>query len=566
MNIYNRIKSVFDEMSFPPVVLFSGRWGGGKTYHIKNTIIPNLRKDYSSYDVFYLSLYGISNLDEFRDKVISNLFVDAERSTSKLLSQLATTIDGVFKSQGVGGISSVVTGLSGIYKFSVYDGLNEKIFIFDDLERLKDKNLISCILGEAYNLAEKNKVKILFIANDDELNLDDDVEKVFSDRISYVMTYEEITDIICGIHKGLFDEGLKANLLALLRKLEIENIRVLKRAVIRFKDVNERINQIENLDVKHSKLILLNHIVRFFYLIGEKKLTKNDLLDYSNVLPVNDKTASQELIEKTLGSFFDANECLLDFCLTGEYKFVDIAKELSLPMNDSIFIKSHSPAKRLELSDDEFFEGVNKSIDIIRLTGDKVSLFMWVDVCDSLLEYLSFNAIPSKMITEDEIFGMIDKITVDDFLVLTESEFSYGDRFISGCKNQMLYNKFHDIYLIMKKKYSESKNMEIIDNLYLSWCDVAELVEINYQYKQFFNNVSVDKLMLSLFSNWSTKDVAYFCTFINERYEDDNYPKEEIDFVKKLNSKLAGELPNVDSSLRVYYLTRLNLGLEKFNI
>ena len=54
---------------YEQAVLIDGEWGCGKTYFVKNLLIPKLRQEFDSFAILYVSLYGFSNIMEIEDAI-----------------------------------------------------------------------------------------------------------------------------------------------------------------------------------------------------------------------------------------------------------------------------------------------------------------------------------------------------------------------------------------------------------------------------------------------------------------------------------------------------------------
>jgi pantothenate kinase-related protein Tda10 len=52
-----RVVELFEDNSFPPMVLVDGKWGSGKTHYVYNELFPHLNKKYSSSSCHMMSLY-----------------------------------------------------------------------------------------------------------------------------------------------------------------------------------------------------------------------------------------------------------------------------------------------------------------------------------------------------------------------------------------------------------------------------------------------------------------------------------------------------------------------------
>lgn len=54
-------------------ILIDGEWGSGKTFFIKEKIIPEIKEKHTDVPVYYVSLYGISSSNEIHNLVSSQI-------------------------------------------------------------------------------------------------------------------------------------------------------------------------------------------------------------------------------------------------------------------------------------------------------------------------------------------------------------------------------------------------------------------------------------------------------------------------------------------------------------
>lgn len=141
--------------------LLTGKWGCGKTYFIKNYI----KKHKEDYKFVYISLFGLKSMDEVNELIFSQLH-------PVLGSKPAKLVTGLFKSAVKIGIPIADVTTIDIepsnFNFFQQDNYNNSIFVFDDLER----SFISYdeILGFINNLTEHNSLKVILVANTEEIN------------------------------------------------------------------------------------------------------------------------------------------------------------------------------------------------------------------------------------------------------------------------------------------------------------------------------------------------------------------------------------------------------------
>ena len=153
-------------------IMINGEWGSGKTYFWNNKIrkkIDSTKINGKQYTTIYMSLYGISNLEEISKKI----FIETTQLMDKNLRKY-------MNSHGQATIPEYAkTGLDMANLFGVSQNTNkvnyedfftteDKVLCFDDLERA-NVDVID-ILGYINNFVEHDHIKTIIICNEKELS------------------------------------------------------------------------------------------------------------------------------------------------------------------------------------------------------------------------------------------------------------------------------------------------------------------------------------------------------------------------------------------------------------
>ena len=153
-------------------IMLNGEWGSGKTYFWNHKIKPKIESmqlNGKRYTAIYMSLYGISNLEEISKKI----FIETTQLMDKNLKKY-------MDASGVKNIPEYAkTGLDMANFFGVTqngDRINygqffsteDKVLCFDDLERA-NVDVID-ILGYINNFVEHDHIKTIIICNEKELS------------------------------------------------------------------------------------------------------------------------------------------------------------------------------------------------------------------------------------------------------------------------------------------------------------------------------------------------------------------------------------------------------------
>lgn len=153
-------------------IMINGEWGSGKTYFWNHKIrnkIESMQLNGKRYRTIYMSLYGISNLEEISKKI----FIETTRLMDKNLKKY-------MDSKGQIDIPEYAkTGLDMANFFGVtqngdkvdyadFFATDDKVLCFDDLERA-NVDVID-ILGYINNFVEHDHIKTIIICNEKELS------------------------------------------------------------------------------------------------------------------------------------------------------------------------------------------------------------------------------------------------------------------------------------------------------------------------------------------------------------------------------------------------------------
>jgi|GEM_PF-1308639 len=156
-------------------LMIDGEWGAGKTWYWDNVLTEQIKKiptrdntedKPSMYNVAKISLFGIGSVDELRIKIFeetSTFFSNKYVKTGAKLIGMAVNKVASFYNISETNAKDISNLMS---EFSV--NLEHYVLCFDDLERIKTELLIE-LLGYINTLVEQDKVKVVFICNENEL-------------------------------------------------------------------------------------------------------------------------------------------------------------------------------------------------------------------------------------------------------------------------------------------------------------------------------------------------------------------------------------------------------------
>lgn len=156
-DIIKQITSCFHQSFLPKMAMLDGKWGTGKSYFIEGDIKIDLESLFSN-GSFKISLFGIKNISEFKDTLISSYYYSSKERKELLSSLLNTTLKTASKAESkeANMISMIFSGMSSITKSIMLSKIKNTCFIIDDIERV-DIKLLHGIFGEAHNITINNK-------------------------------------------------------------------------------------------------------------------------------------------------------------------------------------------------------------------------------------------------------------------------------------------------------------------------------------------------------------------------------------------------------------------------
>ncbi|MCL2383884.1 MAG: KAP family NTPase [Oscillospiraceae bacterium] len=319
-------------------IMINGEWGSGKTYFWNNKIrnkIDSLRLNGKQYTTIYMSLYGISNLEDISKKIFIETTQLMDKNMKKYMTASGQSTIPEYAKTGLD-----MANLFGVAQngdkvdYSKFFSTGDKVLCFDDLERA-NVDVID-ILGYINNFVEHDHIKTIIICNEKELAtklkstnlemktfiatylLDKEgdlaktdkpmVEKI-QDKIEYVFdkandyerikekligeTFEyapEFTYIINGIlmryenNKDLI-RFLRENtnyIISTFNKSGTRNLRILKHALNDFKKIYESVNKsYPNTNYRILQAMLIFTIAISFE-IKAGKVTKDKFISIAN--------------------------------------------------------------------------------------------------------------------------------------------------------------------------------------------------------------------------------------------------------------------------------------------
>ena len=191
LNYY--IKHYIEKDKTGRAIMLTGAWGTGKSYYIKNNLIPFLSKpENGNHQSIVVSLYGLSSLSEISKAIymearLKKIRPESEAGKSTLLIA-KTVIKGAASYFGID-LNAKAEDLQALYESIDLSG---KLIIIEDVERTRID--IRDLLGYVNSLAEQDNVKVLLVTNEKEIIKYKPVEKERQNESSSADWFAELSN------------------------------------------------------------------------------------------------------------------------------------------------------------------------------------------------------------------------------------------------------------------------------------------------------------------------------------------------------------------------------------
>ena len=176
--IINTVTNYISDSIYKYAILVDGDWGSGKTWFIKNILMPHIDEYIKSNNfnskykkTIYLTLNGLEAVNEISAKLFFCIFHEGKNVTKKISSIVNALLKG-------GNVNINVTDIGNL--LSSFVNISEYIIFFDDLERCKCD--IAETLGFINGFVEHSDAKIILVANESEI----EVSNSYTEPLKYI--------------------------------------------------------------------------------------------------------------------------------------------------------------------------------------------------------------------------------------------------------------------------------------------------------------------------------------------------------------------------------------------
>ena len=167
-DVIKKVLAYVEDERYRQAVLIDGEWGAGKTFFVKEKLLMRIKEELPEKRIYYISLYGVSSSEQIVDEIYSSMV--GEIIDEKLGGKKGRVVE-----RGISFTSKLIAAGMKYFNIDTKDlpqlsdikELNDAIIIFDDLERCELE--INQTLGVINNLVEHNDIKVILVANQNEI-------------------------------------------------------------------------------------------------------------------------------------------------------------------------------------------------------------------------------------------------------------------------------------------------------------------------------------------------------------------------------------------------------------
>jgi hypothetical protein len=191
------------------VIALSGKWGTGKT-HLWGEVMKE-SKDETVNGALYVSLFGLSGIDQVKRKLIESVAPGAEAHPKIWEGAKQAVSSGLKVLEGFHKGFAALSDLNLLLLAPVM--LREKVIVIDDIERKHEKLGIDEILGFIDEYTQRHNARFVLVLNSDQLAKREvwDIlrEKVIDQELKLLTTPEEAFSIAVGLFPSHHAESVR---------------------------------------------------------------------------------------------------------------------------------------------------------------------------------------------------------------------------------------------------------------------------------------------------------------------------------------------------------------------
>ena len=482
-------------------IMINGEWGSGKTHFWNNKIrkkIDSMKFNGKQYKTIYMSLYGISNLEDISKKIFIETTQLMDKNLKKYMNQHEEMTIPEYAKTGLN--VDVIDILGYINNFVEHDNI-KTIIICNEKElstKIKSSNLemktfiATYILDKEGELQDNNKPMVEKIKDQIENVFDkaNDYERIKEKLIGETFEYAPKFDyIINGILIRYEDDPdlerfYRTNInliISTFKKSGTRNLRILKHALKDFQKIYQVVTQ-KYPDISNRVIqTMLIFTIAISFEIKAGKVTKDKFIDIKNNEEYKAILVSSRVLMDNRQFYIKEFDNNYYYNFKAEYRFFKFIEyyvrtrifDMKLLKNDMAEIQNtgenrNVPAyKRLlteeywKIPDEEFLKVIN---DIIKeIKSGKVELIELVKLYSYFSYFSSKKLIPYESETIKKIFeDSMDLVAQkSEYYEIKKDEFTEFALVQNQKDMQKILNKFYEINESLKEKAFGKKAEEI---------------------------------------------------------------------------------------------------------
>lgn len=333
-------------------VLIRGEWGTGKTWFVKEVFELN-QTDKVDKSKLYVSLNGMSSIKDIENDFLTQLHPLLNHKNMRRAGRiLAGTLKATLKIDlnNDGSSDSVNINLPNEKLLESLNLSDDALLIFDDLERCSIE--ISNVLGYINQFVEHEGLKVILIANEEEIDTNDKkykkikeklIGKTFEVKPNIKPALEHFISLLSEDKQEIFTDNL-AVIIDIFKSSEYNNLRILKYALLDF----ERILSKLTADILDRKQLISAFLALYLALSFEIKRGKIVVSDIISTMKI---TVSKHVNNEEKIYPYDEH-------VISKYTSIDFYDlELSRDIWDDIFTRGIVPVEELNecLKNSQYF-------------------------------------------------------------------------------------------------------------------------------------------------------------------------------------------------------------------
>jgi hypothetical protein len=579
--IKKRIKSYLLEKETNYAYMIAGEWGIGKTYFLKNKLIPHIRnialpKTNLKYRPIYISLSGVKDMERLEELMFSRINIQTQTPRT-LMDKEIELLKNVVDEQDLTPLIRIPSTI---------------VFCFDDLERIATSFLEEA-LGFINSYIEHGHTKVVFLC--DETRIQEKTkeryrlikEKYISFTIEYEPNFEKFSNATKSLDKNekkLVDSIFKRGLCYNLRILEYA-LKANRYVLLRFNGF--KINNLEQNDISQIRRLLIFYTTFFsieykrgnlpFKLIKEIQLPNRLLSPTERRLQVDlsetfddmkkkdvnyDEQRKQNLKEESESAkikalYFDGNfepfepfESVADYLRSGCLNVQKLSNEIEAIINSLKKRKGTEEENTLkkiqnilDLSDETYLKDISQVLESV--DKGNFSIGTYLQIYSGLLSLESYEIAGinvDESITERFKEAMTKSVNSEIekdpwFKDRLSSLWPKREESVQAEKYQKLLTFADEIIKKITKKEKESKSItEILQFIENNDYDKLKEILVNKKRDYVLNEENANKIYSKLIEQKAIL-INNFRFCLKERYElrDSQTPASyEYPFIKKM--------------------------------